>query len=160
MGPEPCERKYFALANFKTVRLLHRPHFPPLVEFIGRDEAAFHKNRISKCRCRRNGFRPCVERFISDAHVSRPRRNQPPTHGCELANLLALFLADGQDLLRRRNVVSRTILNFITGRLKTVGKVLLRVRQSVSVAHQSIVADSEAVPRLGNAKDRAKGHLV
>lgn len=33
------------------------------------------------------------------------------------------------------------------------------VRQSVSVAHQFIVADSEAVPRPGNAKDRAKGHL-
>jgi len=78
--------------------------------------------------------------------MSCPGWNQSPTHGCEVANLFALFFADGQDWLRWRNVVSRTILNFITGRLKTVDKVQLRVRQSASDTHQLIVADSEAVP--------------
>ena len=62
-----------------------------------------------------------------------------------MANLFALFCSDREDWLRRRNVVSRTILNFITRRLKTFGKVLLRVRQSVSVTHPIILADSEAV---------------
>ena len=62
-----------------------------------------------------------------------------------MANLFALFFSDRQDWLRRRDVVSRTILNFITGRLKTVDKVLLRVRQSVPVTHATILADSEAV---------------
>jgi len=62
-----------------------------------------------------------------------------------MANVFALFFSDREDWLRRRNVVSRTILNSITRRLKTVGKVLLRVRQSVAVTHPIILADSEAV---------------
>ena len=62
-----------------------------------------------------------------------------------MANFFALFFSDRQDWLRRRDVVSQTILNFITGRLKTLGKVLLRVRQSVSVTHPIILADLEAV---------------
>ncbi len=47
--------------------------------------------------------------------------------------------------LRWRNVVARTVLDAIP-RPKPFGQILFRVRQSVSVAHQSIVADSEAVP--------------
>ncbi len=46
--------------------------------------------------------------------------------------------------LRWRNVVARTVLDFIP-RLKPFGQILFRVRQSVSVTHQFIVADSEAV---------------
>jgi hypothetical protein len=38
------------------------------------------------------------------------------------------------------------LFNFIIRRLKTFSKVLLRVRQSVSVAHNFIVADSKPVP--------------
>ena len=60
-----------------------------------------------------------------------------------MANLSALFLADREDGLCRRNVVSGTILNLISARLETFGKVLLRLRQSVSVTHQFIVADLE-----------------
>jgi hypothetical protein len=62
-----------------------------------------------------------------------------------VANLFALFFADDQDGLRWRNVVSRMLFNFIIRSLKTVGEVLLRVRQSVSVTHLIILADSEAV---------------
>jgi len=140
-----CLRKYFAFANFKTVGLLHRPHFPPLVKSIGRDEAAFPKNRMSKCRRRCDGLRPCVERFISDAHVFRPGRNQSPTHCREVSNFLTVLSTHSQDWLRRSNVVSRTILKFSIRSLKALGKVLLRVRQSVSVTHPIILADSEAV---------------
>jgi len=116
----------------------------------------FDKDRVSKCRCRCDGLRPSVERPISDAHVLRPGRNQAPAHGCELANLAAFFLADREDGLCRRNVVSRTILNFITGRLKAVGNVLLRVRQSVSVTHQLNVADYP--PFVGNAESYMRSH--
>jgi hypothetical protein len=62
-----------------------------------------------------------------------------------VANLFALFFADDQDRLRWRNVVSRMLFNFIIRSLKALGKVLLRVRQSVSVTHPIILADSEAV---------------
>ena len=47
-----------------------------------------------------------------------------------MANLFALFFADGQDRVRWRNVVSRMLFNFIIRRLKPFSKVLLRVRQS------------------------------
>ena len=60
-----------------------------------------------------------------------------------MANLFALFFADGQDRLRWRNVVSRMRFNFIIRRLKPFSKVLLRVRQSVSVTHTFILTDSQ-----------------
>ncbi len=53
--------------------------------------------------------------------------------------------ADRHNRLRWRDVVARTVLEFVP-RFETLGQILLRVRQSVSVAHQFIVADSEAVP--------------
>ena len=59
-----------------------------------------------------------------------------------MTSLFALFLPDRNHRLRWRNVVSWTIFNFIIRRLKTFSKVLLRVRQSVSVTHRLIVADS------------------
>ena len=127
--------KDFTLTNFEAVRLLHRSYFSPLVESIRRNEATFGKDRISKCRCLCHGLRPSVERPISDAHVFCPGWNQSPTHGCEVANLFALFFADDQDGLRWRNVVSRMLFNFIIRHLKTFSKILLRVRQSVSVTH-------------------------
>src|SRR5437667_1555699 len=86
---------------------------------------------------------PSVERPISDAHVLCPGWNQSPTHGCEVANLFALFFEDNQDWLRWRNVVSRMLFNFIIRRLKPFSKVLLRVRQSVSVTHTFILTDSQ-----------------
>ncbi len=56
-----------------------------------------------------------------------------------------MFFANRQDRLRWRDVVPRTFLDFIPG-LEPLGQIVFRVRQSVSVAHQFIVADSEAVP--------------
>src|SRR6266566_7287526 len=139
----PANAKDFTLTNLEAVRLLHRSHFSPLVKSIRRNEATFGKDRISKCRCGCHGLRPRVERPISDAHVLCPRWNQSPTHRCEVANLFALFFADGQDRLRWRNVVSRMRFNFIIRRLKPFSKVLLRVRQSVSVTHTFILTDSQ-----------------
>src|SRR5713226_6026908 len=115
---------------------------------------------MSKCGCHRDCLRPSVERSIANAHVFRPSRNQSPTHGCEVATLLSLFFADCQDWLSRSNVVSRTLFNFIIRSLKALGKVLLRVRQSVSVAHQSIVADSEAVPLAHGTHAGAKLWII
>src|SRR5215472_12377728 len=80
--------------NLEPVRLLHRPHFRPLVESGRRNEAAFGKDRISKRRCRCHGLRPGVEPPTSDAHVLCPGRNQSPTHVCEMTYLFALFFAD------------------------------------------------------------------
>ena len=68
-----------------------------------------------------------------------------PNYGCDVTNLFALFFADGQDRLRWRNVVSRMLFNFIIRYLKTISKILLRVRQSVTVTHPTILADWEAV---------------
>ena len=59
----------------------------------------------------------------------------PPAHGRELARLLALFFANCQDRLRWRDVVARTFLDFILG-LETLGQMLFRMRQSVSVTHE------------------------
>src|SRR5437667_6260438 len=93
---------------------------------------------------------PSVERPISDAHVLCPGWNQSPTHGCEVANLFALFFEDNQDWLRWRNVVSRMLFNFIIRRLKPFSKVLLRVRQSVSVTHTFILSPHQRHrPRQG-----------
>jgi hypothetical protein len=104
------------------------------------------RHRIVRIESRNAGVVVTVsDRFISDAHVSRPGRNQPPTHCCELANLFAVFFPNRDDGLRRRNVVSRMLFNFVIRNLKALGKVLLRVRQSVAVTHLIILADSEAV---------------
>jgi hypothetical protein len=65
------------------------------------------QDRISKCRFLRNCLRPRIERLSSDAHIFCPGRNQPPTHGCELASFLSFFFADGDDLLGRRDVLYR-----------------------------------------------------
>jgi len=62
-----------------------------------------------------------------------------------VTNLFALFFAHDQDWLRWRNVVSRMLFNFIIRYLKTISKILLRVRQSVTVTHPTILADWEAV---------------
>src|SRR6266576_1317265 len=109
----PANAKDFTLTNLEAVRLLHRSHFSPLVKSIRRNEAAFPKNRSSKSWCRCYGLRPCIERPSYAAHVLCPGWNQSPTHGCEAANLLALFFADDQDRLCWRNVVAQTILDFI-----------------------------------------------
>jgi hypothetical protein len=45
---------------------------------------------------------------------------RPPAHGCELASFLSIFFADGDDLLGRRDVVPRTVFNFIR-RPETLG---------------------------------------
>lgn len=76
--------------------------------------------------------------------VNRP--GMLPVHSCEVSRLFAVFFPDRNDRLRRRNVVSRTLVNFILRRSKALSEMLLRVRQSVSVAHQFIVADSEVIP--------------
>jgi len=120
--------------------------YSPLVKSIRRNEATFGKDRISKCRCGCHGLRPSVERPIPDAHVFCPGWNQSPTHGCEVANLFALFFEDNQDWLRWRNVVSRMLFNFIIRRLKPFSKVLLRVRQSVSVTHTFILTAPHQFP--------------
>lgn len=137
----PSERKYLPFANLNTVGLLHRPHFPPLVESVRRDEAVFRKNRISNCRCRCDGLRPCVERAISNANVFCHEGINPQRIVVKYRTFLPCSRHTvktgcvGAVLYRGR------FFNFISGRLKTFGEVLLRVRQSVSVKHQFIVAD-------------------
>ena len=82
------------------------------------DEAAFRQNRLSKCRRGCDRLRPGVQRPGSDAHFPGPGRNQSPTHVSEMPSLFAVFFPDRDDTLSRRNAVSRTLFNFIIGRLK------------------------------------------
>ena len=111
--PQARECKQISFAHFKTIGLLHASHRPPFVETISRDEAPFGQDRISERRRRRDRFRPSIERLIADLHVRRPRRDETPTHCCKLASFFALFSAHSQDRLRRRDVVSRAVLDFI-----------------------------------------------
>ena len=139
--PEPGKRKDLALAYFKTIGLLHRSHSTPFIESICGDKAASPQDRISKCWRRCHSLRASVKSSIPNARVFSPRRDKSPAHRCEAANFLTVHMADGENRLCRRDVVSRMIVKLFGG-LKTLRQILLRARQSVSVAHSCILTDS------------------
>ena len=90
-----------------------------------------------------------------------PGTDESPAHGCKAANLSTPHLADGEDRLCRRDVVSRMIVNLFRG-FKALGQILLRARQSVSIAHPYILTDSacELLERRITRPPKAKSQLA
>src|SRR6516165_6827136 len=76
----------------------------PLIEAVSRNQTLSRSEWIAEGRCSRDRLRSCIDRLQSDAGISRPGGNQPPSHKCQLTEVGSL--ADYGNRLSRGDVVA------------------------------------------------------
>jgi hypothetical protein len=118
--PQPGKRERCAVAHLDQVRLFAAAgELPPLVEAVGRDQAAAVLKRLAEGRRRRHGLGSSVDALEADLGVIRPKRYQPPVEHRDLAHALPIQPADGQEAGRRR-VVTRSQVQLRLPRVRQV----------------------------------------
>ena len=103
--PQSCEREHLAIANLEAEWLFSFSIPRPLIKSVSRDQTALYSERIAEGWCSRDCLRSRVDRLRPDARIGRPRRNQPPSHKCRLAEVRSL--ADDWHGLSKSDVVAR-----------------------------------------------------
>src|SRR6516225_127475 len=98
----------------------------PFIEAVGRNQTPARSDWIAEGRCSCDRLRSCIDRPQSDARISGPRRNQAPSHQCQLAEVWSL--ANDRNNLSRRDVVARLPVILKGNCVEVLGDDLLTAR--------------------------------